>query len=121
MAGWSNRSGPRAGSASGTGCPGTNGMRKSTGSRTTIRIRRPGLVEWFRPGEFERVESVLASLRALGVQELRTMVSWADWYASEGDGWYAWLLPKLAREVNVLPCFVHTPPSIGIVPKFSSP
>jgi CDP-paratose 2-epimerase len=100
-------------------------MKKAVASRSHNRSRsrtlRPGIVEWFRPGEFERVESVLANLRALGVQELRTMVSWADWYASEGDGWYAWLLPTLAREVSILPCFVHTPPSIGIVPKVSSP
>jgi CDP-paratose 2-epimerase len=81
----------------------------------------PGLVEWFRPGEFARVNSVLADLNALGVKELRTGVSWADWYSSEGDGWYAWLLPALAKQVKVLPCVVHTPPSLGVVPKFSSP
>ncbi|MDP9169910.1 MAG: NAD-dependent dehydratase, partial [Acidobacteriota bacterium] len=80
-----------------------------------------GLVEWFSPGEFERVETVLAGLRAVGVTELRTVVSWADWYTSEGDGWYAWLLPRLAKEVNILPCFLNTPPSLGIVPKYSSP
>ena len=82
---------------------------------------RIGLVEWFRPGEFERVESVLAAARALGVTELRTAVSWAEWFTSEGDGWYAWLLPALAKEVNVLPCFLYTPPCLGVVPKFSSP
>lgn len=82
---------------------------------------RIGLMEWFRPGEFERVESVLAALRTLGVTELRTVVSWAEWYTSEGDGWYAWLLPTLAKEVNVLPCFLYTPPCLGVVPKFSSP
>jgi CDP-paratose 2-epimerase len=85
--------------------------------------RRPkiGLVEWFRPGEFERVERVLAQARTLGIRELRTSVYWADWYTSEGDGWYAWLLPRLAQEVNILPCFLYTPPSLGAAPKFSSP
>jgi CDP-paratose 2-epimerase len=82
---------------------------------------RVGFVEWFRPGEYERVEEVLADLRALGVEELRTRISWADWYTSEGDGWYAWLMPRLARDVRILPCFVYTPPSLGVVPKFSSP
>jgi CDP-paratose 2-epimerase len=80
-----------------------------------------GLVEWFRPGEYERVESVLAQIRALGVKELRTGICWADWYTSEGDGWYAWLLPRLAADVNILPCFLYTPPSLGVAPKFSSP
>ena len=60
------------------------------------RRKKIGFVEWFRPGEYDRVETVLADLAALGVRELRTCVSWADWYTSEGDGWYAWLLPRLA-------------------------
>jgi CDP-paratose 2-epimerase len=80
-----------------------------------------GLVECFRPGEYERVESVLAQAKALGIREMRTTVSWADWYTSQGDGWYAWLLPRLAADLNVLPCFLYTPPSLGIAPKFSSP
>lgn len=82
---------------------------------------QPGLVEWFKPGEFDRVERVLANLRSLGVKHLRTSVSWADWYSSEGDGWYAWLLPALAKEVAVLPSFLFTPPCLGTVPKSSSP
>ncbi len=85
------------------------------------RQPRIGFVEWFRPGEYERVETVLADLRVLGVHDLRTRVCWADWYTSEGDGWYAWLLPRLARDVRILPCFLYTPPSLGLVPKFSSP
>jgi CDP-paratose 2-epimerase len=90
-------------------------------SKARSRGPRIGFVEWFRPGEFGRVESLLADLAALGVQELRTRVCWADWHTSEGDGWYAWLFPRLARELSILPCFVYTPPSLGIVPKFSSP
>jgi CDP-paratose 2-epimerase len=78
-------------------------------------------VEWFRPGEYERVETVLADLAALHVGELRTGIYWADWYSSEGDGWYAWLLPRLAQSVNILPCFLYTPAALGVVPKFSSP
>jgi CDP-paratose 2-epimerase len=82
---------------------------------------RIGFVEWFRPGEYDRVESVVADLATLGVQELRTRVCWADWYTSEGDGWYAWLFPRLAKDFHILPCFLYTPPSLGTVPKFSSP
>jgi CDP-paratose 2-epimerase len=80
-----------------------------------------GIVEWFRPGEYERVETALADLRALEARHLRTAICWADWYTSEGDGWYAWLLPRLARDFSILPCVLYTPPSLGIVPKFSSP
>lgn len=80
-----------------------------------------GLVESFRPGEYERVESVVKHARSLGVEHLRTTICWADWYTSEGDGWYAWLLPRLAKDLQILPCFLYTPASLGVVPKFSSP
>lgn len=80
-----------------------------------------GLVEWFRPGEFDRVEKALSDMKKIGVKRLRTGVSWADWYTSEGASWYQWLMPRLASEVEVLPCFLYTPPSIGIEPKTSSP
>jgi CDP-paratose 2-epimerase len=86
-------------------------------------VREPivGVVEWFRPGDYERVENVLAQARTLGLTAIRTNICWADWYTSEGDGWYAWLLPRLSQDLQILPCFVYTPPSLGIAPKFSSP
>lgn len=80
-----------------------------------------GIVEWFRPGEYDRVEAVLEDLRALQIKNLRTGIQWPDWYASGGDGWFAWLLPRLAREVSILPCFLYTPAPLGVAPKFSSP
>lgn len=80
-----------------------------------------GIVEWFRVGEYERVLRVLADLKALGVQQLRTGVSWADWHTDRGKEWYAWLLPRLAQDVNILPCFLYTPTSLGVVPKTASP
>lgn len=80
-----------------------------------------GVVEWFRPGEYERVEHVLTDLKMLGVKHLRTGVSWADWHTHEGEEWYDWLLPRLAADVNILPCFLYTPPSLGVVPKTSAP
>jgi hypothetical protein len=80
-----------------------------------------GVHEWFRPGEYDHVEEVLADLRTLGVTDLRTGFSWADWCTEEGETWYGWLLPRLAREVNVLCCFTYTPPSLGIMPKTTAP
>ena len=80
-----------------------------------------GVLEWFRIGEHDRVDRTLADLREIGVEELRTGVSLADFYTPEGEAWYAWLLPQLARQVNVLPCFICTPPSFGLAPKTSSP
>jgi CDP-paratose 2-epimerase len=80
-----------------------------------------GVLEWFRPGEHARVERVLRELDALGIRRLRTGVSWADWHTEGGEDWYAWLLPRLATEVELLPCLHHTPPSRGLVPKVTSP
>ena len=82
---------------------------------------RVGMLEWFRPGEHDRVDRVLDDLGRLGVEDLRTGISWADWHTPEGEAWYAWLLPQLARRVNVLPCFTYTPPSWGVAPKTSAP
>lgn len=84
-------------------------------------LSRVGVVEYFRPGEHDRVEAVLAHLRTLGLQRIRTSVSWADCHTDEGAAWYDWLLPRLAKDLEVLPCFVYTPPSIGIVAKSSAP
>ena len=80
-----------------------------------------GVVEWFRPGERDRVELVLGKLAALGISHLRTAVSWADWHTPYGEQWYQWLLPRLAKDVNLLPCFLYTPPSLGVAPRASAP
>ncbi|MCU7523996.1 MAG: NAD-dependent epimerase/dehydratase family protein [Ignavibacteria bacterium] len=80
-----------------------------------------GIVEWFRIGEKERVENILSDLKALGIQEIRTGFSWAEWYTKEGEEWYKWLIPRLKEEVNILPCFTYTPPNLGLEPKVSSP
>ena len=82
---------------------------------------RIGVVEFFRLGQHDLVESVLEDLRALGVKDLRTSISWAEWHTPEGEDWYTWLLPRLASEVNVMPCLLYTPPSQGVAPRTSSP
>ncbi|MGE5403133.1 MAG: GDP-mannose 4,6-dehydratase [Ignavibacteriales bacterium] len=80
-----------------------------------------GIVEWFRIGEMQRVEDILADLKALGIKEIRTGFSWAEWYTREGEEWYKWLIPRLSQDVNILPCFTYTPPGLGLEPKVSSP
>jgi CDP-paratose 2-epimerase len=82
---------------------------------------RVGVVEYFRLGDREAVDRVLADLRSLGVADLRTHVSWADWDTPEGQKWYAWLLPRLAREVNVVPCVLYTPLRQAVAPRVSAP
>jgi CDP-paratose 2-epimerase len=80
-----------------------------------------GILEWFRVGEYEAVEKAIEDIRKIGIQHLRTGISWADSYTPEGENWYKWLIPTLAKELELLPCFLYTPPSLGIKPKTSSP
>jgi CDP-paratose 2-epimerase len=84
-------------------------------------VAKIGAYESFRPGMHERVEQVLDDLQTLGIEHLRTEFSWADWCVPGGQAWYEWLLPRLARQVEVLPYFVSTPPWLGVVPKTSAP
>jgi len=72
-----------------------------------------GLTEWFRPGEHDRVEAALDHIRALGAGWLRTHLSWADYHSGDGQDWYDWLIPRLARRVELLPCIHYTPPSLS--------
>lgn len=80
-----------------------------------------GLLEWFRPGEYKEVNNAIEDFKKLGIKHLRTGISWADWHVEGTEEWYDWLLPQLSPHVEVVPCFLYTPPSIGEVPKTSSP
>src|SRR5690606_15237350 len=80
-----------------------------------------GILQWLHLGEYDKVEKTLKDLKTLGITHLRTGISWAAYYTKEGPAWYDWLLPRLAQEVDILPCFLYTPPSIGIEHKTSSP
>lgn len=80
-----------------------------------------GLLEWFWLNDHRRVEEAVVDLRRLGVQHLRIGFSWADYLRPDGQAWYDWLIPLLAREAELLPCFVYTPPSLGEVPSTAAP
>jgi CDP-paratose 2-epimerase len=82
---------------------------------------RIGVVENFHIGEQRHAEAVLRDLSALGVTDLRTVISWADWQQSDGEGWYRWLLPRLARQANVVPCVLYTPLIQAAAPRVSAP
>jgi CDP-paratose 2-epimerase len=80
-----------------------------------------GIVQYFHMGDHAAVERALGALAELPVRHLRTSISWCDWLTEGGEEWYAWLLPKLTEAVDVLPCFLYTPPELGLMPKTSSP
>src|SRR3954454_7892189 len=80
-----------------------------------------GAVQYFHLHDRQTVERVLAGLEQIPVRHLRTAISWCDWMTEDGEDWYAWLLPQLLERFDVLPCFLYTPPALGILPKTSSP
>ena len=72
-----------------------------------------GFVEWFRPGEYDRVLQVMAGMRAAGASSIRTHLSWAAYHDTDGAAWYDWLIPTLGHEFHLLPCVHYTPPSLS--------
>ncbi|MDQ0457844.1 NAD-dependent epimerase/dehydratase family protein [Rhizobium paknamense] len=79
----------------------------------TSRDRAFGFVEWFRPGEYERTERVLKDILGTGAGYLRTHLSWAEYLAPGGEEWFDWMIPKVASQIELLPCIHYTPPSLS--------
>ncbi|MFW5697911.1 MAG: NAD-dependent dehydratase, partial [Fimbriimonadaceae bacterium] len=78
-----------------------------------MRSKTVGILEWFQVGEYERVEQALQELDQLDVKHLRTTLSWADFHRPDGEDWYRWFIPRLAEQVEVLPCISYTPATLG--------
>jgi CDP-paratose 2-epimerase len=85
------------------------------------QARRFGIAEWFRLGDYDRVDRALDHLDALGAKALRTHLSWADYHADGGAEWYDWLIPRLAGRVELLPCIHYTPPSLSMTGSTAGP
>jgi CDP-paratose 2-epimerase len=66
----------------------------------------PGLTVFFRPGENDRVERTVATLKRLGIQRLRVPLATSSACPDDDDGseWIAALLPRLATEFDLLAC-----------------
>ncbi|OLP50227.1 NAD-dependent epimerase/dehydratase family protein [Allorhizobium taibaishanense] len=82
-------------------------------SANTVGHPSYGFVEWFRPGEYERTETILPDILASGASYLRTHLSWAEYLAPGGEAWFDWLIPKLGGVIDLLPCIHYTPPSMS--------
>jgi CDP-paratose 2-epimerase len=46
-----------------------------------------------------------------GASYLRTHISWADFCSEGGEAWYDWLIPTLARRIDLLPRIDYKAPS----------
>lgn len=71
-----------------------------------------GLCQWFHYEDAETVERTVELLHELGVQHLRTGISWADYHRPGGKSWYDWQMRQLA-DFDVLLSVWHTPPSLA--------
>jgi CDP-paratose 2-epimerase len=84
-------------------------------------VSPPGIVQWFRPGDHDLVEDCIVSLKEIGVQRLRTHLSWADYHGESGRAWYEWLLDRLGKQFDLLPCVHYTPPFLSENGRTSGP
>ena len=91
-------------------------MKSDLGRQRDSKQPQLGLVQWFTLGDFDSVDSVLEDLKRLGVTSLRTGISWAEYVRPGGEEWHKEVLERLGREVELIPCFVYTPPSEAVVP-----
>ena len=100
-----------------------NGYSYDIQTNSLKRKKRPevGILEWFHFKDYNHVRTAIKQLKELGIKEIRTGFSWADYHREDGPEWFDWYIPELAKHFTVLPCFLYTPPSIGIEPKTSSP
>ena len=71
-----------------------------------------GVCQWFHHGDRATVERALRHLRVLGIDRLRTGISWADWHRPDGPAWYDELFAALDG-LDLLVSVWHTPPSLS--------
>lgn len=78
-----------------------------------------GICQWFH-FEDHRLDSSVEWLRKLGVEHLRTGVSWADWFRPDAEAWFDRQMDALSEfKTTMTLCF--TPEHLGIVPHYTSP
>ena len=78
-----------------------------------------GICQWFH-FEDHRLNDAVHWLRRMGVKELRTGISWADWYRPGARDWFDRQMRALDEfSTTITLCF--TPPSRGIHPHHTSP
>ncbi|MGH9413128.1 MAG: beta-xylosidase [Terriglobales bacterium] len=78
-----------------------------------------GLCQWFH-FEDPRLDSAVRWLRRLGVQHLRTGLSWADWYRPGAQAWFDRQMHTL-EEFDLTLTLCYTPKHLGIEPHYASP
>ncbi|MGH9394198.1 MAG: beta-xylosidase [Terriglobales bacterium] len=78
-----------------------------------------GLCQWFH-FEDPRLEQAVGWLRRLGVTQLRTGLSWADWHRPGAERWFDRQMAAL-EEFEVTLTLCYTPAHLGLEPHYASP
>ncbi len=98
------------------------GLLREDGSPKPSAFNFPGglgICQWFH-FEDHRLELAVEWLRKLGVQYLRTGVSWADWYRPNAEAWFDVQMSALQEFATTMTlCF--TPEHLGVQPHYTSP
>jgi len=72
---------------------------------------RMGICQWFH-FEDRRLDFAVRLLKLLGVRQLRTGLSWADWHRPDAAAWFDRQMQAL-EDFDVTLTFCFTPPSLG--------
>lgn len=80
-------------------------MRKTGRNGKSKFFPKLGIVEWFKPGDYDRVREALDDLKEIGVKDLRTGISRHDWQTPENREWVDWLIPQMHKTAHIFPFF----------------
>ncbi|MGH9475870.1 MAG: beta-xylosidase [Terriglobales bacterium] len=78
-----------------------------------------GVCQWFHFQD-PRLELAVGWLRKLGVRQLRTGMSWADWYRPGAQAWFDRQMQAL-EEFDVTLTLCYTPAHLGVEAHYAAP
>jgi len=78
-----------------------------------------GICQWFH-FEDPRLDAGVAWLKRMGVKQIRTGLSWADWQRPDAARWFDRLVSAL-EPFDVTATFCFTPEDCGLRPHHTSP
>jgi beta-xylosidase len=96
-----------------------DGTPKLAASKFSQYAPELGICQWFH-FEDHRLESAVTALRDLGVQRLRTGLSWADFERPGADQWFDRQM-RLLEHFDITVTFCFTPERAGVRPHHTSP
>jgi beta-xylosidase len=96
-----------------------DGTRKPAFERFRAHAPALGICQWFH-FEDHRLDTAVELLRELGVTDVRTGLSWADWFRPGAERWFDRQMQAL-EEFNVTATLCFTPEHLGIEAHHTSP